>query len=126
MDQWRELSLALTEPATSLARGAGIYAIDFRARHGSTYLAFDPCFTGALTNDWAGSWLCLLAVGDDQYHDQRSLSPTRPFWIDPAVGIQETEGYGLANGYVQFATTITFCWLVGTRSGGCGCWRSSW
>lgn len=38
----------------------------------------------------------------------------RPYWLDPSVGIAETEGYGVPSGHSQYATNLYFliaAWL---------------
>lgn len=44
----------------------------------------------------------------------------RPFWIDPAVGIEETGGYGIPSGHTQYATTLYL--LIAFLFGGFWIW----
>lgn len=39
----------------------------------------------------------------------------RPFWIDPAVGLEETDGYGIPSGHTQFASAVylLIAWALG-------------
>ena len=44
----------------------------------------------------------------------------RPFWIDPAVGMEQTGGYGIPSGHTQYATSLYL--LVASAIGGIWVW----
>ncbi|MFN2137239.1 MAG: phosphatase PAP2 family protein [Candidatus Promineifilaceae bacterium] len=51
---------------------------------------------------------------------KHALRQPRPFWIDPAVAIDATGGYGIPSGHTQYATTIYL--LVAAAIGSVWAW----
>lgn len=110
MDQWRELSLALTaalQQAWPQAQGFMVFISALGTEE--LYLALLPLFYWCIDKRLGKflGYIFLLSVMVNTMV-KGALRQPRPFWLDPTVGLQETVGYGLSSNHVQAAAMIYF------------------
>jgi membrane-associated phospholipid phosphatase len=110
MDQWRELSLAIT---AALQQGwpqaQGFMILVSALGTEEFYLAILPLIYWCI-NKRLGKFLgyvFLLSVMINTMVKGIFRQP-RPFWIDPSLGLGIEESYGLASGHTQSAATVYF------------------
>jgi membrane-associated phospholipid phosphatase len=64
-------------------------------------------------------YVLFIAIGINTILKQGFRSP-RPFWLDPALGLKATGGYGIPSGHTQYATSLYF--LLAAAIGGIWVW----
>lgn len=110
MEEWRELSMALTAALQAAwPQAQGLMAFISTLGSEVFYLAIMPVFYWCIDKRLGKfiGYLFLLTVMVNVIVKGVFRQP-RPFWLDPSLGLSDDEGYGLASGHAQFATTVYF------------------